>query len=273
MSAMPRRVPENCKLLFGLYEPPPLTRGDRATCFYRDTDVVITSWSGGRLSWPRCRAICHRGGSGLLVEEELARAILHESAAALMFWFGVANSTVTLWRMTHGVGGLTGTEGTRRLVRAGQVRRLAKLRAKRPPQPAKRRPTRVLGRMRGLQAANQERAWPAEHLALLGTLPDTEVAARTGRCENGVKVKRSKLGIPNPSGPGWTEEELALLGTDPDREVAERIRRTPTAVTDERCKLDIAHPEGWGWRPDQLALLAPPPTRKSRPGPARRRPP
>ena len=40
-------------------------------CFYRDADVVITSWSGGRISWPRCRAIGHRGGSGLLAVGEL----------------------------------------------------------------------------------------------------------------------------------------------------------------------------------------------------------
>ena len=39
-------------------------------------------------------------------------------------------------------------------------------------------------------------------------------------------MKRSKLGIPNPSGPGWTAEELDLLGTAPDAEVAARIGRT-----------------------------------------------
>jgi hypothetical protein len=55
--------------------------------------------------------------------------------------------------------------------------------------------------------------WSAGQLALLGILPDDRVAALTGRDENGVRVKRSKPGIPNPSGPGWTAEELALLGT------------------------------------------------------------
>jgi hypothetical protein len=57
------------------YTPPALRGGDRATCLYRDDDVVITSWSDGRISWPRCRRIGARGGSGLLVDEELARAI------------------------------------------------------------------------------------------------------------------------------------------------------------------------------------------------------
>jgi hypothetical protein len=60
--------------------------------------VVITGWADGRIAWPRCRALGHRGGSGLLVEEELARAIQHESAAALCYWWGITCSTVTLWR-------------------------------------------------------------------------------------------------------------------------------------------------------------------------------
>src|SRR5262249_46477750 len=58
--------PENCKLLFGPYEPPPLAKGERTHCLYRDALVVVTSWSDGRISWPRCRALGHRGGSGLL---------------------------------------------------------------------------------------------------------------------------------------------------------------------------------------------------------------
>jgi hypothetical protein len=37
---------------------------------------------------------------------------------------------------------------------------------------------------------------------------------------------RSKLGIPNPSGPGWTADELDMLGTMPDAEVAAWIGRT-----------------------------------------------
>jgi hypothetical protein len=62
------------KLLFGPYRPPALQRGDRATCLFRDGDAVVTSWTDARISWPRCRAEgTHGGGSGLLVDEELAR--------------------------------------------------------------------------------------------------------------------------------------------------------------------------------------------------------
>ena len=77
---------DRLKLLFGPYRAPPLRRGDRATCLYRDTTVVITSWTDAPIPWPRCRALDSRGGFGLLVDEELARAVRHESAAAVMHW-------------------------------------------------------------------------------------------------------------------------------------------------------------------------------------------
>ena len=38
--------------------------------------------------------------------------------------------------------------------------------------------------------------WTAEELALLGTAPDAEVAARIGRSEEAVTLKRCKLRIP-----------------------------------------------------------------------------
>jgi hypothetical protein len=85
---MPRH-PDKVKLLFGPYEPPPLRKGDRTSCLDRDADVVVTGWSDGRIPWPRCRALDSRGhGSGLLVEEELARPVRSESAAAIMYWWG-----------------------------------------------------------------------------------------------------------------------------------------------------------------------------------------
>ncbi len=59
---MPRRVPDKYRLLHGPYEPPPLRKGDRTTCLYRDADVVITGWSDGPIRWPRCRALGRRGG-------------------------------------------------------------------------------------------------------------------------------------------------------------------------------------------------------------------
>ena len=92
--------PEKVKLLFGPYKAPPLRRGDRATCLYRRCDLVITGWSDARIPWPWGLAKSEqRGGRyGLLVDEELARAVRHESAVAVCFWWGVGKMTVSKWR-------------------------------------------------------------------------------------------------------------------------------------------------------------------------------
>jgi hypothetical protein len=156
-----------------------------------------------------------------------------------MYWWGVVGKTVWLWRMALGIEGHDGTEGSRRLILAAQRGAVEQLRRKRPLARVEPRAACKLDRLRGLQAANRERAWTAGQLALLGLLPDDRVAALTGRGENAVRVKRCKLGIPNPSGPGWAAEELDLLGSMPDAEVAERTGRTEGAVTLMRCRLGI----------------------------------
>src|SRR5262249_24603583 len=160
---MPRRVPENAKLLFGPYEPPPLRKGDRATCLYRDALVVVTSWSDDRLSWPRCRAIDHRGGSGLLVEEVLARAIRSESATALTYWWGVSSKAVWRWRQALGVEGRHGPEGSKRLIQAAAAKGGAGMRARGltdRERRQRRRRARELDLGQYLQATRQQRAWP-----------------------------------------------------------------------------------------------------------------
>jgi hypothetical protein len=238
------RHPDKVKLLFGPYRPPPLQRGRRVTCLYRDCDVVITSWSDGRISWPRCRALdSPGGGSGLLVDEELARAIRSESAAAVMYWWGVNGATVWLWRKALGVEGRYTTEGTKRLRRAVSEKIADALRGKplSPEQVEQRRENAVrlnLGRFP--RAAALACACPEEQVRLLGTAPDEEVARRIGRSMNAVRVKRTRRGIPDPGGRGWTAEEMALLGTAPDEEVAAKIGRTSGAVTQKRCQLGIA---------------------------------
>ena len=67
---------ERVKLLFGPYQAPPLKRGDRAVCLFRDCELIITGWTDARIPWPRWHALDSSGpGSGLLVNEELARAV------------------------------------------------------------------------------------------------------------------------------------------------------------------------------------------------------
>ena len=41
-------------------------------------------------------------------------------------------------------------------------------------------------------------AWSDEEIALLGTIPDHELAEQLGRTHGAVRLKREKLNIPNP---------------------------------------------------------------------------
>jgi hypothetical protein len=74
---MPRRgADDRVRLLHGPYRPPRLRRGDRATCLYKDCDVVVTGRTDARNSWPRCRPVgVPRSHPSLLVDDELARAV------------------------------------------------------------------------------------------------------------------------------------------------------------------------------------------------------
>jgi hypothetical protein len=108
--------PNLVRLIGGPYRPPRLKAGGVATCLYRDCDVVITSWSDGRIPWPRCRDRDQvgGGGSGLLIDETLVRAIRTESAEAIKYWFGVGTHAVWSWRKAFGIG-QRGTAGSQRL--------------------------------------------------------------------------------------------------------------------------------------------------------------
>jgi hypothetical protein len=157
--------------------------------------VVITSWSDGRISWPRCRLLdTHGGGSGLLVDEELARAVRCESSLAIQYWWGVKVVTVWQWRKALGVGRYN--EGSAKLrtdmnVEIGAGQKGKKL----PPDQVERR--RQTARQLGLRPTGRwkMREWTKEQLRLLGKLPDAELAERFGRTVNAVRVQRTKRGI------------------------------------------------------------------------------
>jgi hypothetical protein len=105
-------------LHFGPYQTPALKRGDRVTCLYKECDVVVTGWTDARISWPRCRPRgVPRSHPSLVVDEELARAIRHESAAAIRHWWGVSVGVVWRWRKALGVGRMD-NKGSARLIQA-----------------------------------------------------------------------------------------------------------------------------------------------------------
>jgi hypothetical protein len=81
------RIPYKCRLFHAPYRPPRLHVGSRADCLMRGT-VVITSWTDAKISWPRCWPLEGKSHPSLLVDDELARAVRTEAAAAVCYWWG-----------------------------------------------------------------------------------------------------------------------------------------------------------------------------------------
>jgi hypothetical protein len=233
---------ERVALLHGPYHAPALRKGDRTNCLYRDCEVVVTSWTDAPIPWPRCRSVEHkRSGPGLLVDDELLRAIRTESAAAVGHWWKVSVSVVWSWRRSFSVDKVN-NEGSNRLVRAAAEKGAEAIKAKEwtaEERDAQRQRAIDNDLQRHLRALVREDTWTEEEIALLGQLSDNEVERRTGRTGDAVRQKREELGRPNPTTTHWTIEGIALQGILPDAEVARRLGKSPSSVTQKRCKLGI----------------------------------
>ena len=190
---------DRVRLLYGPYTPPALQRGDRAFCLFRDCTVVVTGWTDARISWPRCRALDGTGGgSGVLVNEELARAVRSESAAAITHWWRVAECAVWRWRKALGVT-RTNNEGSRRLIHAaaeagGQALRVRGLTEDECD--AWSRNAVRLDLKRFLLPGSLGPRWTPAELQLLGKEPDDVVAGKVSRSAHAVRLMRTRLGIP-----------------------------------------------------------------------------
>jgi hypothetical protein len=156
-------------LLFGPYRPPPLQVGERHWCLLRRAEVVVYDWSLAPTPWPLCyHAETRARGKGLLIEDELARAIRHESATAVAHWWGISRATLRNWRAAFGVGRMD-TEGSRRLIHGNALDALNARHKHRWP---------------------EVRLWTGAELGLLEKLPDAEVSRITGRTPQAVAVMR-----------------------------------------------------------------------------------
>ena len=165
----------------------------------------------------------------MLVDEELARAVRHESATAISYWWGVGMGAVTAWRKALGAASRMNNPGTHRLVLGAVTATLEARRKKGRTARMRSRPAKV---------------WSAEELALLGAVPDPEVARRTGRSLDAINKRRNALGRPalkeGTRGARtlfWSESDKALIGKMPDTEVAKRTGRSLMAVRECRRML------------------------------------
>lgn len=188
-------------LLGAPYTAPFAVAGFQTTCLFRDCEVVVTSWTDAPTPWPRCRALHLRGGSGLLVTDELVRAVRTESAQAVMAWWGVSSGVVWRWRKAFGVGGRDTTPGSKQAITAA-----AKLGAEAmkrheytPEEREARRETNLrLNLGRHLKTGYHGRRWTAEELAMLDdpALTNAEVARQVGRSWRAVwQMRRRRAGL------------------------------------------------------------------------------
>jgi hypothetical protein len=231
---------ELVKLLHGPYKTPRLRVRDRAFCVLRDCDVVITSISDARIPWPRCRAVDARGGSGLWLGGDLAKAVKCESAAAVKYWWRLSRAAV--WHMRKALGVTrTNNKGTQRLLRrtAEYVAEVMREREWTEPERQQRREhaERLDLEQHMRDGLHRVFGWKPGELKLLGKLPDAEVARRTGRSVAAVRSKRGKLRLPNPESPAWTADEIALFGKLPNAEIARRTGRSLSSVAWKLWKL------------------------------------
>jgi hypothetical protein len=204
--------------------------------------VVVHGWTDAAISWPLCRPVEGRGRPGILVEEELARAVRGESALALIHHFGASQRVVWCWRTALGVGRLT--VGSKRLLQLNAEAGADAQRGVPRPDVAERmrrahQQEDIARHIRGRFAGG--RPWTPEEDALLGTMPDAELAERLGRSLNSVVVRRNRAGKRKPSkGAPWSPEEVEAVRTLPPAEAAAKTGRSVGAVYQRSVLLGLS---------------------------------
>ena len=218
--------------LLGKYRTPRFRYGQVVFCEVRGW-VVLTGLTQAPLPWPVCKkAGRSTGRTSLVVFRDLVRALRRESNQAVAHRWSVAVVTVSKWRKALGVE--RDNEGSRRLMReyafepegyaartkgvqavATDPQRRARISAamKGKPKPqhvieaarranlGKKASEATRRKMSEAQRRRQavpvpRRPWEPWEDALLGVVPDAEVARRTGRRVDAVRSRRERLFIP-----------------------------------------------------------------------------
>jgi hypothetical protein len=251
-------------------------------------EVRVAGLTDARIPWPYVPRSGGNGFRSLILCGDLVKAVRRESETAVAYWWGVSAQTVWKWRKALDVE--KQTDGTVDLQRRGiddhfdadairkrieatkRPERNAKIAAAKRGKP---RAVHVIEALRkantGKKASEETRRrmseahklrgtippamagplWTPEEDALLGTMPDKDVAERIGRTPTAVHAHRSDLGIPSffmrkppRKPPRWTPEKDALLGTMPDSVLARKLRCSPMSVFYRRRRLKIARFRG-----------------------------
>lgn len=114
-----------------------------------------------------------------------------------------------------------------------------------------------------LKNKNLKPSWDDAKIALLGTMPDAELAKRFGIKHHVVLYKRMTLGISafkDMTKRKWSRSDIRMLGTKSDDEVANLLGLSKTTVSNKRLELGIDafayKSELWRiWTKTELSLL------------------
>lgn len=225
---------ERFRLLHGPYQPPKCKVGGWLNCRRRGR-VKVVAFSNGPIAWPMTRPVS--GPRSMILCGDLVKAVRQETSLAIQHWWGVNHSLVQKWRRILGVehdneatkqlrakwmreGGIGEIARPAHAATYSSPERVAEIGAKisalkkgkpRPPHIAEAvRKARTGARhteesrrkmseavRRHLAISPRGYQFTAEEDALLGTMPDREVAEKTGHGLMMIFHRRQRLGIPS----------------------------------------------------------------------------
>lgn len=178
-------------LRHGPYHSPRVRVGGRLFCENLGT-VKVCKFSDGPLAWPLC-TVGERGGPAFVLCGDLVRAIRLEAAEAVAREWGVHRCTVSRWRQILGVKQFN--PGTHDLFLKYQGKALTAettARGRASQTPANQVDWALKRREEG---RTRKRHWIDSEDAMLGTMPDHELARRLSCSARTVSLRRRELRI------------------------------------------------------------------------------